>query len=82
MACPNLPPGFDFTDPDIYVERLPVDELAELRRTAPIWWNEQRIGKNRTRSCLPALCSARPLFALARSPSAACHCFTRWVSAI
>jgi cholest-4-en-3-one 26-monooxygenase len=24
---------------------LPVEELAELRRTAPIWWNEQPIGK-------------------------------------
>jgi cholest-4-en-3-one 26-monooxygenase len=45
MACPNLPPGFDFTDPDIYAERLPVEEFAELRRTAPIWWNEQPIGK-------------------------------------
>jgi cholest-4-en-3-one 26-monooxygenase len=45
MACPNLPPGFDFTDPDIYKDRLPVEELAELRRTAPIWWNEQPIGK-------------------------------------
>jgi cholest-4-en-3-one 26-monooxygenase len=45
MACPNLPPGFDFTDPDIHKERLPVDELAELRRTAPIWWNEQPMGK-------------------------------------
>ncbi|WP_374026000.1 cytochrome P450 [Mycobacterium sp. HNNTM2301] len=41
---PNLPPGFDFTDPDIHAERLPVEELAELRRTAPIWWNEQPIG--------------------------------------
>jgi cholest-4-en-3-one 26-monooxygenase len=41
MATPNLPPGFDFTDPDIYAHRLPVQELAELRRTAPIWWNEQ-----------------------------------------
>ena len=41
---PNLPPGFDFTDPDIYAERLPVEELAEMRRTAPIWWNEQAIG--------------------------------------
>ena len=28
MPTPNLPPGFDFTDPDIYAERLPVDELA------------------------------------------------------
>jgi cholest-4-en-3-one 26-monooxygenase len=45
MACPNLPSGFDFTDPDIYVERLPVEELAELRRTAPVWWCEQPIGK-------------------------------------
>ncbi|MCV7381398.1 steroid C27-monooxygenase [Mycobacterium alsense] len=41
---PNLPPGFDFTDPDVHAERLPVEELAELRRTAPIWWNEQPIG--------------------------------------
>jgi len=41
MATPNLPPGFDFTDPDIYAHRLPVQELAELRATAPIWWNEQ-----------------------------------------
>ena len=41
MTCPSLPPGFDFTDPDIYAHRLPVQELAELRRTAPIWWNEQ-----------------------------------------
>ena len=41
MATPNLPPGFDFTDPDIYARRLPVRELAELRATAPIWWNEQ-----------------------------------------
>ena len=45
MVCPNLPPGFDFTDPEIYAERLPVEELAELRKTAPIWWNEQPIGK-------------------------------------
>lgn len=41
MPSPNLPPGFDFTDPDIHAERLPVEELAELRRTAPIWWNAQ-----------------------------------------
>ncbi len=41
MGTPNLPPGFDFTDPDIYAHRLPVQEFAELRKTAPIWWNEQ-----------------------------------------
>ena len=44
MPTPNLPPGFDFTDPDIYAERLPVDELAEMRKVAPIWWNEQPRG--------------------------------------
>ncbi|MGH3967981.1 MAG: steroid C27-monooxygenase, partial [Mycobacterium sp.] len=41
MDTPNLPPGFDFTDPDIYAHRLPVQEFAELRRAAPVWWNEQ-----------------------------------------
>jgi len=44
MPIPNLPPGFDFTDPDIYAERLPVAELAEMRHVAPIWWNEQPTG--------------------------------------
>ncbi|KZS63331.1 cytochrome P450 [Mycobacterium ostraviense] len=44
MPCPDLPPGFDFTDPDIYAERLPVAEFAELRASAPIWWNEQAPG--------------------------------------
>lgn len=41
MASPSLPGGFDFTDPDLYAERVPLEEFAELRRTAPIWWNEQ-----------------------------------------
>jgi cholest-4-en-3-one 26-monooxygenase len=41
MPSPNLPTGFDFTDPDIYAERLPIAELAEMRKVAPIWWNEQ-----------------------------------------
>ncbi|MDX1877901.1 cytochrome P450 [Mycolicibacterium sp. 141076] len=45
MAAPNIPAGFDFTDPDIYAQRLPVTELAELRHVAPIWWNEQPMGK-------------------------------------
>ncbi|WP_343599236.1 cytochrome P450 [Mycobacterium sp.] len=45
MTTPNIPAGFDFTDPDIYIERLPVDELAEMRRVAPIWWNEQPLGQ-------------------------------------
>jgi cholest-4-en-3-one 26-monooxygenase len=33
---PNLPKGFDFTDPALYAKRLPVAELAELRMVAPI----------------------------------------------
>ena len=45
MAAPDIPAGFDFTDPDIYAQRLPVTELAELRHVAPIWWNEQPMGK-------------------------------------
>jgi cholest-4-en-3-one 26-monooxygenase len=44
MPSPNLPAGFDFTDPDIYAERLPIAELAEMRKVAPIWWNEQPDG--------------------------------------
>lgn len=34
-ARPNLPHGFDVTDPDIYADRVPVEEFAELRRSAP-----------------------------------------------
>jgi cholest-4-en-3-one 26-monooxygenase len=41
MPTPNLPAGFDFTNPDIYAERLPIAELAEMRKVAPVWWNEQ-----------------------------------------
>ncbi|NEA56750.1 cytochrome P450 [Streptomyces sp. SID13666] len=41
MPCPALPEGFDFTDPDVYEQRVPLPELAQLRETAPVWWNEQ-----------------------------------------
>src|SRR6202049_773542 len=44
MARPSIPPGFDFTDPDLYASRLPMDEFADLRRTAPVWWNAQPRG--------------------------------------
>ena len=44
MAQPVLPEGFDINDPDRYAESLPRDEFAELRRTAPVWWNAQRRG--------------------------------------
>ena len=37
----RLPRGYDFTDPDVLLEGIPVTEFAELRKTAPVWWNEQ-----------------------------------------
>jgi cholest-4-en-3-one 26-monooxygenase len=43
VSAPHLPVGFDVTDPDIYAERVPFEEYAELRRTAPIWWNAQSL---------------------------------------
>jgi cholest-4-en-3-one 26-monooxygenase len=39
--CPLLPPGYDFTDPDVLLKGIPVTEFAELRKTAPVWWNAQ-----------------------------------------
>ena len=44
MATPSIPPGFDFTDPDLCVQRVPAEELAELRRVAPVWWSQQPRG--------------------------------------
>jgi len=39
-TCP-FGAGFDFTDPDVLLQGIPVKEFAELRKTAPVWWNEQ-----------------------------------------
>lgn len=39
-ACP-FGAGYDFTDPDVLLRGIPVDEFAQLRETAPVWWNEQ-----------------------------------------
>jgi cholest-4-en-3-one 26-monooxygenase len=44
MPTPHIPPGFDFTDPDLCAQRVPAEELAELRRAAPVWWNAQPRG--------------------------------------
>ncbi|WP_406229335.1 cytochrome P450 [Nocardia sp. NBC_01009] len=44
MATPSIPAGFDFTDPDLWARGRPVEEFAELRRTAPVWWNAQPHG--------------------------------------
>ena len=37
-------PDIDLTDPELYAQRVPTEEFAELRRSAPVWWNEQRTG--------------------------------------
>ncbi|MBW0016694.1 MAG: cytochrome P450 [Mycobacterium sp.] len=42
-ACP-FGPAFDFTSPDLLEHGMPVREFAELRKTAPVWWNAQPIG--------------------------------------
>ena len=39
MTAPDIPAGFDFTDPDLYAQRVPLEEFAELRRTAPVFWS-------------------------------------------
>ncbi len=44
MGAPGFPPGFDFTDPGLCEQRVPAAELAELRRVAPVWWNQQPRG--------------------------------------
>jgi cholest-4-en-3-one 26-monooxygenase len=44
VAVPDIQPGFDPTDPEIYKTRVPAQELAELRRAAPVWWVAQRRG--------------------------------------
>lgn len=33
--------GYDFTDPEVLLRGIPVAEFAQLRKTAPVWWNEQ-----------------------------------------
>ncbi len=37
----TIPAGLDLTSPDLYAERVPLEEFALLRRTAPVWWNAQ-----------------------------------------
>ncbi|WP_372491648.1 cytochrome P450 [Gordonia zhenghanii] len=45
-GCPFMhQEGWDFTNPDLLQQGIPVKEFAELRKTAPIWWNAQLPGK-------------------------------------
>jgi cholest-4-en-3-one 26-monooxygenase len=42
MAAPQaLDPGFNLLDPLVWEQRVPLEELAILRGTAPVWWNTQ-----------------------------------------
>ena len=41
MLEPTTLTGLDFSDPDLWEERTPVEEFAALRRTEPVWWNAQ-----------------------------------------
>jgi cholest-4-en-3-one 26-monooxygenase len=45
-AEPKLPEDFDVNDPETYMRRLPREEWAELRRTAPVWWQSQPRGRD------------------------------------
>ncbi len=38
-----VPEGYDLTNPDIYAERVPLEEYAWLRRSAPVFWNAQTV---------------------------------------
>ena len=41
-GCPFLPPGMTSPTPMCCSDGIPVAEFAELRKTAPVWWNEQQ----------------------------------------
>jgi len=54
VTVPDIPPGFDFTDPEIYTTRVPAEEFAELRRRRPGLVGEPapRFGRLRRRGVL------------------------------
>ena len=41
MTTDILPPGFDFTDPDVNLVGVPHEEFTALRKASPIHWVEQ-----------------------------------------
>ncbi|TXH08403.1 MAG: steroid C27-monooxygenase, partial [Spirochaetes bacterium] len=38
MGCPAIPNEFDFLDSEMSLKGLPVNELAELRKSEPVHW--------------------------------------------
>lgn len=49
MAQPSPPDRtkspLNFADPDLYLDQVPLEQFALLRRTAPVWWNEEEDGE-------------------------------------
>ncbi len=41
MTTHEIDFNLDFTDPELWGERVPTEEFAQLRRSAPVWWCEQ-----------------------------------------
>ncbi|RYE79243.1 MAG: steroid C27-monooxygenase, partial [Myxococcales bacterium] len=41
-AAPNIPAGFDPTDPDVLLQGKAHEQYAELRKNAPVHWIEQQ----------------------------------------
>lgn len=41
MSSPAIPQGFDPTEPALIEERIPHEEFAALRETAPVFWIDQ-----------------------------------------
>ncbi len=39
----TIPEGYDFTNPDVFKDGVPLEEYAQLRKTAPVFWNEQTV---------------------------------------
>ena len=46
-ASPDVPTGFDPTDPMICEGAIPLEEFMELRETSPVWWVSQTKGRVR-----------------------------------
>ncbi|HUE58399.1 MAG TPA: cytochrome P450 [Acidimicrobiales bacterium] len=44
MSDLTVPQGFDVTDPDVIQQGVPFEVLANLRASAPVWWNTQPTG--------------------------------------
>jgi len=44
MSVVSVKSGFDFKDPDIWQRGVPHDQIADIRRSTPVYWNEEADG--------------------------------------